>query len=116
MTYSERIGIAAHLHVALRRKAGRVTDTDWMASNDEYAREIVRFAREKSLETNDESLAELAHKLDAQLQAALTAKPPAQPLAQRISANLRTASPPVRAAPPSEPLEDEENRYIGGLR
>ncbi|MDO8770278.1 MAG: hypothetical protein Q7K57_16555 [Burkholderiaceae bacterium] len=27
------MGIAAHLHVLLRRKTGRVTDTEWMASN-----------------------------------------------------------------------------------
>ncbi len=33
MLNSEKIAIAAHLHVLLRRKTGRVTDTEWMASN-----------------------------------------------------------------------------------
>lgn len=47
MANSERIAAAAHLHVALRRKAGRVTDTDWMAVNDVYAQAMVRLAHEK---------------------------------------------------------------------
>lgn len=46
MNHSEKLAIAAHLHVLLRRKTGRVTDTEWMASNGSYAREIARFARE----------------------------------------------------------------------
>ena len=45
MLPSEKLAIAAHLHVLLRRKTGRVTDTEWMAHNAEYATEIVRFAR-----------------------------------------------------------------------
>jgi hypothetical protein len=48
MPSSEKIAIAAHLHVLLRRKTGRVTDTEWMAGNHEYAAEIARFAREKA--------------------------------------------------------------------
>ena len=41
MLESERVAIAARLHVALRRKVGRVTDTEWMAANAEYALEIL---------------------------------------------------------------------------
>ncbi|MBK6367247.1 MAG: hypothetical protein IPF65_08305 [Polaromonas sp.] len=52
MLDSEKLGIAAHLHVLLRRKTGRVTDTEWMASNLEYATEIIRFARAKAVEEN----------------------------------------------------------------
>ena len=37
MEDSERLAIAAHLHVVLRRKTGRVTDTEWMAGNQLYA-------------------------------------------------------------------------------
>ena len=33
MPESDRLAIAAHLHVLLRRKTGRVTDTEWMAAN-----------------------------------------------------------------------------------
>ena len=108
MASSERVAIAAHLHVALRRKAGRVTDTDWMASNDEYAREIVRVARAKAHEDGDEALAELANKLAMQLQPGAS-KAPATPLVERVAQTLR---PPSLA--PSEP--EDPSRYIGGLR
>lgn len=37
----------AHLHVLLRRKTGRVTDTEWMVSNVDYARAMAHYA-EKS--------------------------------------------------------------------
>ena len=37
MTEEDRIAAAARLHVALRRKTGRVTDTEWMSVNVEYA-------------------------------------------------------------------------------
>lgn len=63
MLASEKIAIAAHLHVLLRRKSGRVTDTEWMATNREYAAEIIRFAREKALEDGHADLAEWADKL-----------------------------------------------------
>jgi hypothetical protein len=46
MSTTDVFAIAAHLHVLLRRKTGRVTDTEWMATNADYAREIVRHARE----------------------------------------------------------------------
>lgn len=46
MGNSETLAMAAHLHVLLRRKTGRVTDTEWLASNADYAREILRFARQ----------------------------------------------------------------------
>lgn len=87
MANSERIAAAAHLHVALRRKAGRVTDTDWMAVNDVYAQAMVRLAHEKAQELHDPSLAELASRLDALLQAESATK--AAPLVQRVSQGLR---------------------------
>ena len=31
MTENDRLAIAAHLHVLLRRNTGRVTDTEWLA-------------------------------------------------------------------------------------
>ncbi len=106
MANSERVAVAAHLHVALRRKAGRVTDTDWMAVNDVYAHAMVRFAHEKAQELDDPALAELASRLDALLQAAPAAKAP--PLVQRVSEGLRAAS--------TVPEADEPPRYVGGLR
>lgn len=45
MGSTEAVALAAHLHVLLRRKIGRVTDTEWMAQNADYAREVLRIAR-----------------------------------------------------------------------
>ncbi len=42
---SEKLAIAAHLHVAMRRRIGRVTDVEWLVKSPEYAREIIRLAR-----------------------------------------------------------------------
>mgnify|MGYP006204931493 CR=1 FL=1 len=48
MSTSDVFAIAAHLHVLLRRKTGRVTDTEWMATNAEYAAAIVAYARQQA--------------------------------------------------------------------
>jgi hypothetical protein len=81
MLVSEKIAIAAHLHVLLRRKTGRVTDTEWMAQNLEYASEIVRFARVKAMEDGHPDLSEWAAKLERAM-AEPAGKAPARPLAQ----------------------------------
>jgi len=44
MLESEKLAIAAHLHVLMRRKTGRVTDVEWLVHSNEYAREIIRLA------------------------------------------------------------------------
>ena len=87
MLVSQKLAIAAHLHVLLRRKTGRVTDTEWMAGNLEYALEIVRFARAKALEDGHADLAEWADKLER----AVLEPSPAQrvPLAQTAAQMLR---------------------------
>jgi hypothetical protein len=64
MLVSQKLAIAAHLHVLLRRKTGRVTDTEWLAANLEYALEIIRFSRAKALEDGHADLAEWADKLE----------------------------------------------------
>lgn len=102
MLVSQKLAIAAHLHVLLRRKTGRVTDTEWMASNIEYAMEIVRFTRAKALEDGHPDLAEWADKLE---RASLEPTPaPKIPLAQSALQLLRerhqeTAAPMPPAAP-----------------
>lgn len=105
MLASQKIAIAAHLHVLLRRKTGRVTDTEWMATNLEYALEIVRLARAKALEDGHPDLAEWADKLE---RASLEAQPAQRPLAQAAMALLRDRPPPAApvaprpAAPPAQ--------------
>ena len=99
MLGSQKLAIAAHLHVLLRRKTGRVTDTEWMAVNLEYALEIVRFARAKALEDGHTDLAEWADKLER----AATDPTPAQrvPLLQTAAQLLRERgqAPPVIPPP-----------------
>ena len=95
-----RLAIAAHLHVLLRRKTGRVTDTEWMAANAEYAEAIVRFARQRGLADGAPELVEWADKLAHAMGAG------AAPAQQRQPALV---SRPARAEPVGV-------RYVGGLR
>lgn len=98
MSVSQKLAIAAHLHVLLRRSTGRVTDTEWMASNLEYAAEIVRFARAKAVEIEHAELAEWAAKLEQAVLAPQAA--PKVPLVQALQ----------------QPADDEGDRYVGGIR
>ncbi len=98
------LAIAAHLHVLLRRKTGRVTDTEWMACNAEYAQEIVRFSRQHAQADHLPELAEWADRLEqAMRQAATTLVVP--PLLDSHTGPGGSAVPPP--APP---------RYVGGIR
>lgn len=100
MQESERLAIAAHLHVQLHRLTGRVTDTEWMARNLEYADEIVRFAREAANEHRQPELAELATRLDQAMQP------------------LRPAPKMDKPAPKPVPTPEQAlaSRYVGRLR
>jgi hypothetical protein len=103
MSESDRMAVAAHLHVLLRRKTGRVTDTEWMASNAEYASEIVRFARAHAVTDDASELAQWADRLEQALRDAAGA-PQRRPL-------LETArTPGLAAAPVAAP------QYVGGIR
>jgi len=140
MLASQRLAIAAHLHVLLRRKTGRVTDTEWMATNRDYAAEIVRFCRAKADEDGHADLAEWAGKLE---QAIAAPAPAARPLAQAALELLREAAAPpgpgdpvpaeavasgfgaspgrdsgLAQAPGGErkPREPDAPRYVGGIR
>lgn len=91
MDTSQKLAIAAHLHVLLRRKTGRVTDTEWMAGNLEYAREVVRFARAKANEDKHPDLHEWADKLERAMLEQTAA--PAKPLVQSALQALRQPAP-----------------------
>ncbi len=111
---SDKLGIAAHLHVAMRRKIGRVTDVEWLVRDAAYAREVIRLA-----------LAEREHpELQAwglKLQAALFPPVPARPADRPID---RHPDRPTSAAnsgpmPLDESLRPPQGllgRYVGGLR
>ena len=115
MLNSEKLAIAAHLHVLLRRKSGRVTDTEWLASNAEYATEIVRFARAKATEDGHADLAEWASKLESAMaetqpmRAGLTKR--SGPVAEPLAAPRASA-----ASPDLSPDDASPHRYIRGIR
>ena len=116
MLNSEKIAIAAHLHVLLRRKTGRVTDTEWMASNADYAVEIVRFARARAHSDGHPDLGEWADKLES---AMLEAAPPRPMIGRLLDAagNAQGAEKPP-AAPTANPSpgEADGHRYVRGIR
>jgi len=106
---SELFAIAAHLHVLLRRRTGRVTDTEWLATNVEYARAIVRFTREKDAADGHADLLPWADKLEAAI--VNMGATPRKTMLDVAAEALRAAAPPASAPPPSE-----EHKYVGGLR
>lgn len=107
MSDNDLFAVAAHLHVLLRRKTGRVTDTEWMTVNTEYAREVVRYAREKARTDGHTDLLPLADKLE-------------EALSRRAPAPRRTllevAAESLRASPPPPKGDDPDHQYVGGIR
>ena len=115
MLASEKLAIAAHLHVLLRRKVGRVTDTEWMATNTDYAAEIIRIARASAAQDGHTDLAEWAEKLELAMQ-----NTPPPTLMKKIfsPASPAISSPPSQPKPPAEVVPDGGglSRYIRGIR
>jgi hypothetical protein len=112
MSSSENLAIAAHLHVLLRRKTGRVTDTEWLASNRDYAREIIRFTREKAAEDGHAELGAWADKLEA-----VMAQPDPRPslsLFQQASDALRARHLPAPLTPPPSEMSAGGDRALEG--
>lgn len=101
MLDSERLAVAAHVHVLLRRKTGRVTDTEWMACNADYAREVVRFCRLRAQQDALPELDEWADKLERAMQLAPAAAPAGH-----------AAVPALSRTPHGGGVE----RYVGGIR
>ncbi len=114
MLSSERVAIAAHLHVLLRRKTGRVTDVEWMAANPEYAAEVVRLARQHALENAAPELADWAAKLEAAMR---QPEPPARRPVLAPQPNL-PADAAAALQGPAAPADAAAAgaRYVGRLR
>ncbi|WP_055842244.1 hypothetical protein [Xylophilus sp. Leaf220] len=110
MTYNERLAIAAHLHVLLRRITGRVTDVEWMAVNDDYALHIKNYSAQKAAETARPELVEWADKLFIDAKTAA------------VAPNARSAGPLSDGAdrPAEAPIlrgrTEKSQKYVGGLR
>jgi len=92
---SEKMAVAAHLHVLMRRKMGRVTDVEWLVRNADYAQEIIRLACQQA---EHPEVADWG----ARLRTMLFPKPPPAPSPKSASASAGAA--PVAT------------RYVGGLR
>lgn len=125
MSQNDVLAAAAHLHVQLRRKTGRVTDTEWMASNADYAHAIVRFARDRAESDGHTDLLPLAQRLETLISHVQTRVRP--PLVETVRMALQPEPEPVQRtaedagwnlhAPPSSSAREELNtRYIGRLR
>jgi hypothetical protein len=99
MLESEKFAIAAHLHVQLRRKTGRVTDVEWMIRNADYARAIIQLALN---EPDAPELQRWARRLEEVLF-------PPQP---------QRRAPPIPPAAPADPAPTSSGpgRYVGRLR
>ena len=115
MLNSQKLAIAAHLHVLLRRKSGRVTDTEWMASNADYAAEIVRFARTKATEDGQADLADWADKLEAAMTVAKPAHAGATQKMDAVAASWGALTAPFKSANAKAGAISQE-RYVGRLR
>ena len=107
--------VAGHLHVLLRRKAGRVTDTEWLTVSPEYAREIVRFTREKAREGGHEDLLALADKLEAAI-VSMGAQPRKTLLEVAADALRAGSTPPPGPGGEGAGPGAGDDRYVGGLR
>lgn len=110
MSQNETLAAAAHLHVLLRRKTGRVTDTEWMASNAEYAHAIVRFARDQAANEGHAELLPLAERLETLVE---TGERQRRPLPANAPAPRVIAVPTTPHPMAAEALN---TRYIGRLR
>lgn len=95
---TDKLGIAAHLHVLMKRKLGRATDVEWMVGNREYALAMIRLSRLSPCP----ELNEWASKLEALM----------TPVAAVAITPARPAAPPV--VPTGR--ASIERRYVGRLR
>jgi hypothetical protein len=106
-TESDVVAIAAHLHVQLRRRTGRVIDVDWLSHNSEYANAVVRFALDSASEHDAPELAIWATRFE---RAFAKCQRPRTPLLAAASKALekRRPEPTPPETSPSTALRDSE--------
>ncbi|MCD6665777.1 MAG: hypothetical protein LT081_06830 [Hydrogenophaga sp.] len=116
MSSGEILAAAAHLHVLLRRKTGRVTDTEWMAGNREYARAMIAFARDSANQDGHTDLLPLAERLETLMALAVPTATSARETKAPRSGNDSSFE-PAEPATSGQPAPDAlSSRYIGRLR
>ena len=103
---AEKLPIAAHLYVTLRRKLNRVIDVEWLLHNEDYAKEVIKIARQQGME-------ELAHYADRmeELIFGKVAPPRPAPIVQNIM-----REPPAVEEPEEDDSVAVASQYVGTLR
>lgn len=101
-TDSHIYGLLGRVHVLMRRVLNRITDVEYMRSNADYAREIVRIA----MATDNAEL----HELCAKLRLAMELDGPVVEAPKEKSFSFSFGA---RKEPPPE---EGDERYIGSLR
>ena len=110
---SARLAIAAHLNQALRRRTGRVTDSEWMLRSAEYAREVIRLALEQP--EKDDMLHVWARRLQ-EVMAGGTGAGAVTAVAAVAATAAVSDTPAAVHAPPGPRPEPDRRRYVVGLR
>jgi len=99
-------GLLGRIHLLMRRVSNRITDVEYMRVNKDYAREIVRLARE----AGNPELADLAARLTIAMaleEASVDGDPANDQVARGLLERLRSSRP--NSTHPTE-------RYVGSLR
>jgi hypothetical protein len=110
MQSNDRMAIAAHLNILMRRHLSRMTDPEWMAANREYALAMVALARKGD---QPELLAwanRLAASYESRSSDAGAAAAPPTPVALQALAASRAA------AAKGEDAAAQPGRYVRSLR
>lgn len=97
MSENEKFSLATQIFVRLRRNSGRMIDVIWMATNAEYAAEILRIARE----AGDPDLSQIADRFEAALNS---------------SGRPSSASTPAPSQADRDTPDEVKAHYIGTLR
>ncbi|MDO8905026.1 hypothetical protein [Hydrogenophaga sp.] len=116
-TTNDLFAIAAHLHVVLRRKTGRVTDTEWMVNNAEYATAMVAYARAQAASDGHTELLPLADKLEALIPSmgAVARKPLLQAAAERLHSAQTAASTSPAPAQTAAPVPARRSGFADSV-
>lgn len=94
---SDLVAIAAHLHVQLRRRTGRVIDVEWIVANAEYANAIVSLAKASATTEGAPELAVWATRFERAL---LRVQRPRKPLLAALA--ISSAAEMERQSLPSQ--------------
>lgn len=124
MLENEKLAIAAHLYVLLRRATGRVTDVEWLLRDRVYACEIIQLALAQPGQPNLERWARkfevaMGLALEAADSALSTLSPPTgfgdSMLDSRLDSRLGPDS-RIGDAGLADPGKGPVARYVGRLR